>query len=36
MVKNKNDFKSFVNDFDFHNLKKNDKRIEKILKKINF
>ena len=35
MVKNKNDFKSFVNNFDFHNLKNNDKRIVKILKKFN-
>ena len=36
MVKNRNDFKNFVNNFDFHNLKNNDKQIEKILKKIDF
>ena len=35
MVKNKTDFKSFVNNFDFHNLKNNDKLIVKILKKLN-
>ena len=35
MVKNKNDFKSFVNNFDFNNLKNNDKLIVKILKKFN-
>ena len=35
MVKNKNDFKSFVNNFDFNNLKNNDKLIVKILKKLN-
>ena len=36
MVKNRNDFKNFVHKFDFHNLKKNDKQIEKILKKVSF
>ena len=35
MVKNRNNFKSFVNKFDFHNLKNNDKQIVKILKKFN-
>ena len=36
MVKNKKEFKTFVNNFDFYNLKNNDKQIENILKKINF
>ena len=34
MVKNKIDFKSFVDNFDFHNLKNNDKQIEKILNEL--